>query len=265
MKKSMLFAALCLSAAALSAAETIEIKSYKDWAKGSFVRLQADGVWEVPGSRDLSNAKSFKVDPAKKYTLSFEVRKTPETQKVFFYAGFWPLNEDMVRISPHHARCERNSETVLTADAASGSKSIRINQPKRWKKGAKTWCVSFNDRKNCSGLDMNVICNAGCGEQAADGSMEVTLKAPLTKDYKAGTPVHFHSDGPGMYSACKEKDPATEWEKISVTVSGIQTAAGAPGYDRWWMGTKYGKLRFLIASRDRNAKVQLRNIKLTVE
>ena len=265
MKKTMLFAALALTAGSVCAAETIEIKAYKDWAKGSYVKPQADGVWEIPGSRDLSNAKSVKVDPAKKYTLSFEVRKTPETQKVFFYAGFWPLNEDMVRIAPHNARCERNSETVLTADAAAGSKSIRITEPKRWRKGARSWCVSLNDKKNCSGVDMSVICNAGCGEQAADGSMEVMLKSPLTKDYKAGTAVHFHSEGPGMYSACKEKDPSTEWEKVSVTVSGIQTTAGTPKNDQWWAGTKYAKIRFLVSTSDRKAKVQLRNIKLIVE
>ncbi len=261
----MLFAALMLGAAAVSAAETIEIKAYKDWAKGSFVRPKADGVWEIPGSRDLSNAKSFKVDPVKKYTLSFEVRKTPESQNVLFYAGFWPLNEDMVRIMPHHARCERNSETVLTADAAAGSKSIRINEPKRWKKGARTWCAAFSDKKDCKNLDMSVICNAGCGEQAADGSMEVMLKEPLSKDIKAGTAIHFHSEGPGMYSACSEKAPGTEWETLSVTISGEQLPGSLPKNNQWWAGTRYGKIRFLVVTGDRNAKVQLRNIKLTVE
>ena len=91
------------------------------------------------------------------------------------------------------------------------------------------------------------------------------LKSPLTKDYKAGSAVHFHSEGPGMYSACKEKDPSTEWEKVSVTVSGIQTTAGTPKNDQWWAGTKYAKIRFLVTTSDRKAKVQLRNIKLIVE
>lgn len=265
MKKSMLFAVLALSAVTVSAAEVIEIKTTKDWAKGSYVRPQSDGSWVIPGARDLSSAKSFKVDPAKKYTLSFDVRKSAGSQKVFFYAGFWALNEDMVRIAPHNVRCEHNSETILTADAAAGSKSIRITEPKRWKKGAKAWCVALSDKKTCNAPDMSVICNTGCGEQAADGSMEVMLKAPLPKDYKANTPVHFHSEGPGLYAVCSEKDPSTEWETVSATITGIQSFGSAIKLNQWWPGSKYGKLRFLVLTSDRQAKVELRNIKLTIE
>ena len=264
MKKFICIAAVAMSAAAFSA-EVVEIKTAKDWAKGSGVRVSEAGVWDLIGSRDIKSTKSFKVDPAKKYTLSFEVRKSAATQKVMLYAGFWPLDDDMLTINPHNARCERNSETILTADAKAGSKSIRINEPKRWRKGARLWCVALNDKKNCTGLDMNVICNQSCSEQAADGSMEVKLKQPLTKDYKANTPIHFHSDGPGMYSVCKEKDPGTEWETITSTVSGIQTAAGIPANNKWWVGSKYGKIRILLVSRDRKSKVQLRNVKLTIE
>ena len=246
-------------------AEVIEIKSLKDWAQGSGVRVSEQNIWDIIGSRDISNSKSFKVIPDKKYTLSFEVRKSAETQKVLLYVGFWPLDMDMVRINPHNARCEKNSETVLTSNAAKGSKSIRINQPKRWKKGAKLWCVSFNDRKNCSNLDMNVICNHSSGEQAADGSIEVKLKSPLTNDYKENTPVHFHSEGPGMYSICQEKVLNTEWEKVSGTITGIQKIVGVPKNNQWWPGSKYGKLRFLIITSGPKSKVQLRNIKLTIE
>lgn len=265
MKKSLLFAAAALSFTAVNAAETVELKVYKDWAKGSFVKSLPDGVWEIPGPRDVCSAKNIKIDPAKKYTLSFDVRKTPDTQKVFLYVGYWPLNEDMVRINARNARCEKNTATTLTADAKAGSKSIRITQPKRWPKNVKTWCVSFVDQKACPGMDMEVVRCLSSGEQAADGSMEIKLREALLKDFKAGTAVHFHSEGPGMYAVCNEKDPKTEWESVSVTITGQQTAAGIPPRDKWWIGAKYAKIRFLLVSRDRKAKVQLRNIKLTVE
>ncbi len=112
---------------------------------------------------------------------------------------------------------------------------------------------------------MNVICNRSCTEPAADGSMELTLTTPLDKAYPADTTLHFHSEGPGLYAACNEKDPGTEWEKVSCSIGGIQTAPGIPPQDKWWIGTKYAKLRFVVATGDRAAKVQLRNIKLTVE
>ena len=264
MNKTWLGMVLLGGAVFAGAAEIVEIKELKDWAPGSAVRSVGDGAWEVVGNRDLANAKSFKVDPAKKYTLSFEMRKTPETQKVLVYAGFWPLNEDMVRIEPHFVRCERNSGAKLTADAAAGSKTIRITQPKRWKEGAKTWCVSFRDQAECKTPDFEVICNRSCSDIAADGSLEVTLAKPLPKDYPAGTPIHFHSDGPGMYSACDARTPTDEWETFSCTVTRIKTG-GIPVKEQWWDGTKYAKLRFLTTGADKNGKVEFRNIRLTEE
>ena len=69
----------------------------EDWASGSAVSSVGDGVWRITGSRKLIGARSFKVDPAKRYILSMEMRKLPATQKVLVYAGFWPLNEDTLK------------------------------------------------------------------------------------------------------------------------------------------------------------------------
>ena len=265
MKKSMLFAALALSAVTVSAAEVIEIKEYKDWAKGSDVKSMPDGVWQFRNSRIINSAKAFKVDPAKKYTVSFDVRKSADTQNVLIYVGFTCLDADMVRIDSQFVRCEKNSDTALTADAAKGSNKIRIMLPKHWKNGAKGWYASLKDRKSCGGLDMEVIKNVSQSEQAADGSVEITLAKPLTKAYPAGSAVHFHSAGPYMYAICSAKQPSTEWETISVTISGMQTVPGLPKFDKWWMGTKYAKLLFVTDRRSDSSKVEFRNIKLTIE
>ena len=265
MNKFFLSALLAIGTTAAIAAEVIEIKEHKDWAKGSDIKLMPNGVWMFPNSRIINNAKAFKVDPAKKYTISFDVRKSSDTHDVVIYAGFTCLDADMVRIDPQFVRCERNSDTKLTADAAQGSNKIRIMLPKNWRKGAKSWSASLKDRKSCGGLDLEVINNVSQSEQAADGSVEITLAKPLTKDYPAGTAIHFHSPGPGMYAACSAKQLSTEWETISVTISGMQAVPGLPKFDKWWIGTKYAKLLFVTARKSRNSRVEFRNIKLTIE
>ena len=264
MKKSTLAMALLGAAVLAEASEIFEIKEKKDWTADSVVRPVGDGVWQVTGNRALIGAKSFKVDPAKKYTLTMEMRKLPATQKVLVYAGFWTLNEDMVRVEPHCARCESGSATKLTAPVKAGDTSIRIMLPKRWKKGAKYWCVSFRDQAQCTEPDMEVICNQSCGEPAADGSVEVKLAKPVTKDYPEGTPIHFHSDGPGMYSLCDMVQPSDEWVKYTCTVTGMKKG-GLPVKDQWWSGTKYAKFRFLTLGAARDAKIEIRNIKLVEE
>lgn len=264
MKKSTLAMALLGAAVLAGAGEVMEIRELKDWAPGSAVRSVGDGVWRITGNRALAGAKNVRIDPAKKYTLSMEMRKLPATQKVLVYAGFWPLNEDMVRIEPHCARCEPGSATKLTAPVKAGDKSIRIMLPRRWKKGAKYWCVSFRDQAQCTEPDMEVICNTGCGEPAADGSVEVTLKKPVAKEFPEGTPVHFHSDGPGMYSLCDMVQPGDEWVKYTCTVTGMKKS-GLPAKEQWWNGTKYAKFRFLTLGAARDAQVEIRNIKLVEE
>jgi hypothetical protein len=265
MKKIVMSALFALGVSAVLAADVIEVKERKDWAKGAYVKQLPEGVWQIPGSRVIYSGKAFKVDPAKKYTVSFDIRKSADTQKVLVYAGFVCRDDDMVRIDSQFLRCESNSDTKLTADAAKGSNKIRIMLPKRWKNNVKYWCVSMKDRKSCGGLDMEVIGNVSQSEQAADGSVEITIAKPLTKDYPAGTAIHFHSFGPGMYSACSEKNPSTEWETVSATVSGMQTAVGFPKFDKWWLGTKYAKLIFVVSSKERNSKIEFRNIKVTIE
>ena len=264
MKKTQMTMAMLGAALLAGAAEVMEIKTMQDWARGSAVRSVGDGVWEITGNRALAGAKNVKIDLAKKYTLTMEMRKLPATQKVLVYAGFWPLNEDMIHIEPHHARCELRSAAKLTAPVKAGDRSFRIMLPQRWRKGAKYWCVSFRDQAQCAEPDMEVICNKSCGEPAADGSVEVVLTKPIPKDYPEGTPVHFHSDGTGMYSLCDMVQPTDEWVKYSCTVTGMKKG-GHPVKNQWWTGTKYAKFRFLTVGAARDAKVEIRNIKLVEE
>ena len=259
------FTMLALSAAVSTAfaAETIEVKTPADFAKGAKVSATDDGLL-IAGNQRVFSAKTFKVDPAKKVTLSFDIRKSADTTGCMVYVGFQCLDEDKVMIMPQNVRCEWNSAGSLAENAVAGSKDIRINMPPRFK--TKDWCIVFNDKNNCSGFDMNVFGWQKVSPVAADGTVGIKLNLVLEDDYPAGTPVHFHSMGPGLYSACSEKLPNNEWEKVTCTVSGMQTTATPDGkMNKWFKGTKYGQILILVVSRDNSSKIYFKNIKLIAE
>ena len=258
--RKLLFALLCFIAAAC-VAETIEFKSVFDFSKGAKVTLVEEGVFMISGAAQFYSAKDFEVNPDQSVTLGFDMRKSPDTRSCLVYVGFQCFDEDKVKIMSHHVRCENNSSSVLVADAVAGSKEVRIKMPPRFKKG-RDWCLSFTDRKDCTGLDMGVQGWQSVSGSAADGSVVIKLNVTLDQDYPAGTPVHCHSRGAGMYSACSEKLPNDEWETIRCTVTGMQ-ATDYPTMNKWFKGTKYAKVFFLVVTNDPNNKVFLKNVTLT--
>lgn len=255
--------ALTAVASAAAAAEVIEVKTPEDFAKGAKVVAADDGLL-IAGNQRVFSAKTFKVDPAKKVTLSFDIRKSPDTTGCMVYVGFQGLDEDKVMIQPQNVRCEWNSAGSLAEKAVAGSKDIRIKMPPRFKN--RDWCIVFSDKNKCSGFDMNVFGWQKVSPVAADGSVGIKLNLALEEDYPAGTPVHFHSMGPGLYSACNEKLPKDEWERVTCTVTGMQTTPIPDGkMDKWFKGTQYAQILILVVSKDNNSKIYFRNIKLIAE
>lgn len=246
----------------LSAAETIEIKSVADFTKDGKVTA-AEGGFLLANNVRAFSSKTFKVDPAKKTTLTFEIRKSADTTNCMVYVGYQCLDSDKLMIQPEHVRCEWNTASTLAENAVAGRKDIRINMPPRFKN--KDWCIVFGDKNKCSGFDMNAFGWQKVSPVAADGTVGIKLNYALENNYPAGTPIHFHSKGPGLYSACNEKLPKNDWEKVTSVVIGMQnTAIPDKKMDKWFKGTKHARLIFLVVG-DRRSKVYIKNIKLVTE
>ena len=137
MNKFFTMMAMSVIASVAVAAETIEIKTPADFAKGGKVVAVDDGLMVV-GNQRVHSAKSFAVDPAKNVTLSFDIRKSADTTGCMVYVGFQCLDEDKVMIMPQNVRCEWNSGSTLAENAVAGSKDIRINMRREGKLYLKT-------------------------------------------------------------------------------------------------------------------------------
>lgn len=266
MKKitSLLFCAV--TSATAFAAEIIEYNTPDAWEKKAVIKILPDGVLEFPGKQDITTAKSFKVDPRKKVTLSFEIRAREDSIDTMVYAGFQQQDSDKIILEPIYVRQEIGSLTTLTEDAKAGATKLKIRKPRRWIKPIyRGYYIVFDAKKDLSDLPNTSGIALAAEKDLANGVVEITLKKPLPKDYPAGSQVRFHIGGPYMYSALDAKKLSSEWIKVSCTVTGSDPAA--MNFKKWWIGTKYAKPFFLLNYKDfaKQKATQLRNIKITIE
>ena len=248
------------------AAEVYEYNTPDDWEKKAVIKVLPDGVLEFTGKQDITTAKSFKVDPRKKVTLSFEIRAREDSIDTMVYAGFQQQDSDKIILEPVYVRQEVGSLTTLTENATAGATKLKIRKPRRWIKPIyRGYYIIFDAKNDLSDLPNTSGIQLVAAEDLADGVVEITLKKPLPKDYPAGSQVRFHIGGPYMYSALDAKKLSSEWIKVSCTVTGTDPAA--MDFKKWWIGTKYAKPLFLLNYKDfaKQKHTQLRKIKVSIE
>lgn len=248
------------------AAEVYEYNTPEDWEKKAVIEVLPDGVLEFTGKQDITTAKSFKVDPRKKVTLSFEIRATEDSIDTMVYAGFQQQDSDRIILEPVYVRQEIGSLTTLTEDAKAGATKLKIRKPTRWIKPVyRGYNIVFDAKDDLSDLPNTSGIPLVAETDLPDGIVEITLKKPLPKDYPAGSQARFHIGGPYMYSALDAQKLSSEWIKVSCTITGTDPAA--MDFKKWWIGTKYAKLLFLINYKDfaKQKRTQLRNIKISIE
>lgn len=264
-KMNTLFMCAFISVTAF-AAEVYTYNTPADWEKKAVIKVLPDGVLEFAGKQDITTAKSFKVDPGKKITLSFEIRAREDSIDTMVYAGFQQQDSDKIILEPIYVRQEVGSLTTLTEDAKAGATKLKIRKPRRWIKPIyRGYYIVFDAKKDLSDLPNTSGIALAAEKDLPGGIVEITLKKPLPKDYPAGSQVRFHIGGPYMYSALDAKKLSSEWIKVSCTITGTDPAA--MDFKKWWIGTKYAKPLFLLNYRDfaKQKAVQIRNIKITVE
>ena len=264
-KMTLLFFCAFVSAAAF-AADVYEYNTPADWEKKAVIKVLPDGVLEFNGKQNITTAKSFKVDPQKKITLSFEIRAREDSVDTMVYAGFQQQDSDKIILEPVYVRQEVGSLTTLTEDAKAGATKLKIRKPSRWIKPVyRGYYIVFDAKKDLSDMPNTSGIALVAEKDLPDGIVEITLKKPLPKDYPAGSQVRFHIGGPYMYSALDAKKLSSEWIQVSCTVTGTDPAA--MDFKKWWIGTKYAKPFFLLNFRDfaKQKYTQLRNIKITIE
>ena len=130
-KMNALFMCAFISVTAF-AAEVYTYNTPADWEKKAVIKVLPDGVLEFAGKQDITTAKSFKVDPQKKVTFSFEIRAREDSIDTMVYVGFQQQDSDKIILEPVYVRQEIGSLTTLTEDAKAGATKLKIRKPRRW-------------------------------------------------------------------------------------------------------------------------------------
>lgn len=164
-------------------AQNVKLNSGGDWK----VPVK-DGVLELKGRmRKITSEQLQKVDPAARYTLTWEARGNVPEEAGKYMIGFSVYDKDGQEIQPYHVYYTPGSETVLTEDAPKGGRTLKIRDGSKWKSGA-MYCPAFHVKADGGDIPNRDVLTGGIEKvTAGDGYTELTLKRPLAKDYPAGT------------------------------------------------------------------------------
>ena len=120
-------------------AQNVKLNSGGDWK----VPVK-DGVLELKGRmRKITSEQLQKVDPAARYTLTWEARGSVPEEAGKYMIGFSVYDKDGQEIQPYHVYYTPGSETVLTEDAPKGGRTLKIRDGSKWKSGA-MYCPAFH-------------------------------------------------------------------------------------------------------------------------
>lgn len=254
MKKFLLL--LCaVMATVLSGAEVFRAQGRGDW--DGRPEVDAEGVFTATFPRRLISMKSFKVDPAKTYTISgeFRVQDCDKLQPFFF--GFVPKTADGQRISAVNLRqFGKSSLGKVVADVPAGAKEVVLLDAQNWPSNPKGLFLAVNAKADKSDLpNMDVVPVRSIKNE--NGKTVVTLQTPLKKALAKDSFIRLHSGGASfIYTGKNGGYLSEEWQKFSGTI-------GAKGQWKWYPGTDNASV--VIVGGGNNGIIQLRNITVTEE
>ena len=252
MNKRILALPALLVGTAVSGAETVwTAENPSDWGIKNSAPLQS--------SQRLISAKSFKVDPDKKYTLSGEFRLTGAENPRPFYFGFMPMTAEGRRIEAANLRQVPKTDLAEMAEsAAQGTTEVILKKAPSWPTSKRNLLIAFNAKEDGADLPNFSIVQTKSIRHSGDRTI-VTLASPLRTGYKAGTPVRLQAYGNSfLYTAAGgRKKLSGEWQKFTGT---IQFDSGR---EPWYRGTAQAKVIVLPSAA--KGTLEFRNVSVTAE
>jgi hypothetical protein len=202
------------------------------------IKRAGAGSFELFGAYTTSfiARKYLPVTPDKTYVLSAWLRSLSKALPASANFGLRMYDKDKRPILIHHVAVCSNTATKLAAAAAAGATELVLVRPANFV-APEFSAVAFHAADDFSDLP-NFDLSPEVTALAEDGArLRLTLKAPLAKDYPAGTPVRLHAPwgAPCYWVADGWLD--TDWKEFSATFRGEATN-GIP-LDQFWRGTRY--------------------------
>ena len=178
------------------------------------------------------------VEPDKTYVYKVNFRTLDPELPASGYMGLELYDADKRIIGHYNVQAYANTESEVVS-ARKGDKFMIVKMIKGYEK-IKYSAVAFNIKKDYSDLpnyDISPQCFKMSPDQ--DGNLRLEFKAPLKKDYPAGTPVRIHSPwSPSMYYLASGWMPEGEGKECTAILRGIKNDAGTSA-KQFWKGTKY--------------------------
>lgn len=236
MKKTILaVTAVCaMFSAVVTAQDTcVNINKREGWHSGQVLPGTGDVSFSFKNPGMFRSKEMIKIDPAKKYVFSGEVRKNPNAPTAMFYPGFELFDKDKKLIDGLSVSIISGTATTMTKAAKAGDTMITVKNGVRWL--ARSWYyVAFN----AGPLPHREFGGAVKAVKRAGNVWNVTLSKPLTKDYPAGTKVRLQ--GMGGYFYVGNCNPGDAWKTFgSNIIHGVSTDRVVNG--KFWPGTVYAR------------------------
>lgn len=238
MKKSLFaIAGLLCGLLSLSANETI-LKTVT-WNRKDAVQKKGDSFLMVKNGL-IHSVEKFKVDPKATYKITLKMRKSSAQVKDFILSvGFASLRANGNVISSPEVELFAGTETELSADTVRGSKIIYVKDVSKWPQRTQAHVLAFNAKPGYKDLPNNFFSGNIDKIVKKDGMYELTVRYPMYRVLKKGTPVRLHRHAAGRnYCVRSMRFKSTEWVTLSGTIKGI-APKGAVTH-QWWNGTVNG-------------------------
>ena len=244
------------------AAETIDLSMPDAWAEsGKFA--WRDGTIVTTGRIALASKNNFRVDPSKKYTLSFAVKASKP--KNWLLAGFQAFDAKGRMILSPNVNAVPGSMTATVEAAPKGATFMILKDASKWKRDGGLSIVA-GAKADYSDLPNFNIVSTGIADVKKEGeNWKVTLSKPLSVPVAAGTGVRLHLPGGALYT-CGITYISNEWRKISGSIRGV--LENKPGYGPviWPAGTAFGRVLILVNWKNvENMTTEFEELKLEIE
>ena len=243
---------LAMAALAVSlSAETIKYDLKLDFSNNRQSAVTEDGVLTYTGPGTLI-FKPVKLNPAAKYTLTFDMKQNGTAKAFPVYGGFYCYNKTGRLITHESVYYTEASFTELAKDAKVGDRSITVKDGSMWKKDTQ---VAFNAKKDKSDIPNYDIAKYTTKIEKQGDVWVISLSTPLKKAYAAGTNVRQHLSGGYIYSSIV-RVPTSDWKTYTGTIN---------GKDMWVGSVTIRPIIMLNWNwQDRTGSTQIRNVSLTI-
>jgi len=223
MFSKMMLSALAFAGASLGAAEAVTYNKVADW-QNEYKNTEKFFSDTKEGFQCKSDAvktnfrtfgkKLFPVVGGKKYKVSFEYRLIPGGEdSARFHFGIHCVDKNGRGIEIREVNFHKDTLTALTAPVKKGDKVLKVKDASKWQ--PRYAHAAFGAKADASDLPNRELSPQIIKMEKTGDCWTLTLKAPMMKDYPAGTAVRNHADGGTFRYIAGAAEAKSQWTTCS--------------------------------------------------